>query len=76
MFRKKEVQDCKQELSPIRGDNQTNAYLRPWTQLFSLGRISPDEYLARKQVLVLQTLHRQVRERGYDLDPTTEDPVP
>ena len=67
---------CKQELIPIRGDNQTKAYLRPWTQLFSLGRISPEEYLARKQVLVLQTLHRQVRERGYDLDPTTEDPVP
>ena len=66
---------CKLELIPNRSDNEAQAYLRPWIQLFSLRRITPEEFLRRKQALTVKMLRQQVRERGYDLDPTTEERV-
>ena len=66
---------CKLEMIPNRDDNEAQAYLRPLTQLFSLRRLTPEEFLRQKQELTLKMLRRQVRERGYDLDPTTEERV-
>ena len=66
---------CKLEMIPNRDDNEAQAYLRPLTQLFSLRRLTPEEFLRQKQELTLKMLRRQVRERGHDLDPTTEERV-
>ena len=54
-------------------DEEYRSRLRPWNQLFTLGRLSPEEYLREKQALTLDLMHRIVKRRGYDLDPTTED---
>ncbi len=57
-------------------DEEYRARVRPWTQLFSLGRLTPEEFLREKQALTMELMHRMVKRRGYDLDPTTEDTPP
>ena len=64
------------DVIPNRFDNETVARTRPWRQLFSLGRISTEEFMRRKQVLTVELLRQLIERRGYDLDPTTEDAPP
>ena len=64
------------DMIPNRFENETVARTRPWRQLFSLGRISTEEFMRRKQSLTVELIKRLVKRRGYDLDPTTEDVAP
>ena len=33
----------------------------------------PEEFLAQKQALAIELMHRLIARRGFDLDPKTED---
>ena len=54
-------------------DEENDKRLRPWYQLFALGRVDAEEFLAQKQALAIELMHRLIARRGFDLDPKTED---
>ena len=54
-------------------DEEYDKRIRPWYQLYALGRVTVEEFLAQKQALAIELMHRQIARRGFDLDPTTDD---